>query len=81
MQDSAILNCQNIVCTQFNLSTIYQGRPLILKFMQNVKVAKTTSPTPIYSEKDLLGKWRIASNTYNSTDYYNVNTGAYSSTS
>ena len=63
------------------LSTIYQGRPLILKFMQGLKAAKAMSPAAIYSEKELLGKWKIASNTYNSTDYYNVSTGAYSSTS
>ncbi len=63
------------------LSTIYVGRPLVLKFMASLKAAKTTSPAAIYSEKEILGKWKISSNTYNSTDYYNVNTGAYSSTS
>lgn len=63
------------------LSTIYAGRPLILKFMQTVKAAKTITTAPIYGEKDVLGSWKIASNTYNSTDYYNINSGAYSSTS
>lgn len=61
-------------------SKVYEGRPLILEFMRQVKPAKPVSVAPLYSEKDFLGKWKIASNLYSSTDYYNINSGAYSST-
>ncbi len=63
------------------ISNVYEGRAPILEFMKNVRPSQAVQVSPIYTEKDVLGKWKIASNLYNSTDYVNANTGAYISTS
>ncbi len=48
-----------------------EGRPLMLEFMRGVKSLKPVTVTPLYVEKDFVGKWKETSGTYNATDWYN----------
>jgi uncharacterized protein (DUF2141 family) len=54
-----------------------EGRPQMLEFMRSVKSLKTVTVPSLYTEKDLMGRWKETSGTYNATDWYNPS-GTYS---
>ena len=54
-----------------------EGRPQMLELMRSVKSTKPVTVPPLYVEKDLVGKWKETSGTYNATDWYN-SSGFYS---
>lgn len=53
-----------------------EGRPLMLAFLRGVKSSKPVTVPPLYTEKDLIGKWKETSGTYNATNWY-TSSGSY----
>lgn len=56
---------------------VHEGMPLIETFMANVKPAAAVKVADLYTQANLIGKWKVSSGTYNNTNYYNSNTGVY----
>lgn len=54
-----------------------EGTPLIESFMTNLKPVSPIKVPELYTEADFIGKWKVSSGTYNNTNLYNANTGAY----
>lgn len=54
-----------------------EGRGLMLEMMNNLKPKANITVSPLYTEADLIGKWKETSNTFVSSDWYNPSTGAY----
>ncbi len=54
-----------------------EGRPLMLEVMNKLKPIGNITPTTLFSESDLLGKWKATSGGSLNTNWYSASTGAY----
>jgi hypothetical protein len=54
-----------------------EGRGLMLEVMNTLKPKANIAVIPLYTEANLIGKWKETSNTFMSNDWYNPSTGAY----
>jgi hypothetical protein len=54
-----------------------EGRGLMLEVMNTLKPKTNVAVAPLYTEANLIGKWKETSSTFMSNDWYSPSTGAY----
>jgi uncharacterized protein (DUF2141 family) len=54
-----------------------EGRGLMLEFMNSIRTDPNLRPAALYTEANLLGKWKSTSGSSLFSNWYSANTGAY----